>query len=133
MSILIDTSALIAARNAEDRNHKSAVNNMNSALKGEYGKVFTSDYVFDEIVTLAYMRTGKKIFALDIGLFARSRPITMRFVEPIDFDRAWELYRQYDDKNLSFTDCTNIALMERLDIESIFTFDSEFKGIVNVI
>ena len=133
MSILIDTSALIAARNAEDRNHKSAVNNMNSALKGEYGKVFTSDYVFDEAVTLAYMRTGKKIFALDIGLFARSRPITMRFVEPIDFDRAWELYRQYDDKNLSFTDCTNIALMERLDIESIFTFDSAFKGIVNVI
>ena len=66
MSILIDTSALIAARNAEDRNHKSAVNNMNSALKGEYGKVFTSDYVFDEAVTLAYMRTGKKIFAISI-------------------------------------------------------------------
>ncbi|MDD5616031.1 MAG: PIN domain-containing protein [Candidatus Methanoperedens sp.] len=133
MSILIDTSALIAARNAEDRNHKIAVNNMTSALKGEYGKVFISDYIFDEAVTLAYMRTGSKRFAFDIGLFARARPITMRFIEPIDFDRAWELYRQYDDKNLSFTDCTNIALMERLDIESVFTFDSEFKGIVNVI
>ena len=133
MSVLIDTSALIAARNAEDRNHKSAVDNMTSALKGEYGKVFTSDYIFDEAVTLAYMRTGSKRFALDIGLFARARPITMRFIEPIDFDRAWELYNQYDDKNLSFTDCTNIALMERLDIESMFTFDSEFKGIVNII
>ena len=133
MSILIDTSALIAARNAEDRNHMSAINILTPALKGEYGKVFTSDYIFDEAVTLAYMRTGSKRFALDIGLFARARPITMRFVEPIDFDRAWELYKQYDDKNLSFTDCTNIALMERLDIESIFTFDSEFKGIVNVI
>ena len=133
MSVLIDTSALIAARNAEDRNHESAVDNMTSALKGEYGKVFTSDYIFDEAVTLAYMRTGSKRFALDIGLFARARPITMRFIEPIDFDRAWELYNQFDDKNLSFTDCTNIALMERLDIESMFTFDSEFKGIVNVI
>lgn len=133
MSVFIDTCALIAARNAEDRDHKSAVNNMTSALKGEYGKVFTSDYIFDEAVTLAYMRTGSKRFALDIGLFARARPITMRFIEPIDFDRAWELYNQYDDKKLSFTDCTNIALMERLDIESILTFDSEFKGIVNVI
>ncbi len=133
MSIFIDTSALIAARNADDNNHKIAVNNMTSALKGEYGKVFTSDYIFDEAVTLAYMRTGSKRFALDIGLFTWARPITMRFIEPIDFDRAWALYRQYNDKNLSFTDCTNIALMERLDIESIFTFDSEFKGIVNVI
>ena len=133
MSLLIDTSALIAARNTEDKNHKSSVNIMTAALKGEYGRVFTSDYIFDEAVTLAYMRTGNKKFACDIGIFARARPITMRFIEPIDFDRAWELYKQYDDKGLSFTDCTNLALMERLDIVSIFTFDSEFKGIVNVI
>ncbi len=133
MSLLIDTSALIAARNAEDKNHKRAVDTMVPVLKGEYGKVFTSDYIFDEAVTLAYMRTGSKRFSRDIGTFAKARPITMRFIEPMDFDRAWELYNQYEDKHFSFTDSTNIALMERLDIEAIFTFDSEFKGIANVI
>ncbi len=131
MSLLINTSALIAARNADDRNHKKAVALMAPALKGEYGKVFVSDYIFDEAVTLAYIRTGNKKFAHDIGRFARAKPINFRFIEPVDFDRAWELYLQYDDKHLSFTDCTNIALMERLDIKTLFTFDGEFKGLVN--
>ncbi len=133
MSLLIDTSALIAARNADDKNHKKAVALMAPALYGEYGKVFISDYIFDEAVTLAYIRTGNKKFAYDIGRFARAKPINFRFIEPVDFDRAWELYQQFDDKNLSFTDCTNISLMERLDIETLFTLDLGFKGLVSLI
>lgn len=133
MSLLVDTSALIAARNADDKNHKKALEIMTRALQGEYGKVSVTDYIFDEAVTLAYIRTGSKNFAYDIGRFARAKPINFRFIEPIDFDKAWELFEQYEDKHLSFTDCTNIALMGRLDIETIFTFDAEFNGLVNVI
>ena len=132
MSILIDTCALIAVRNADDKNHKNAIKIMTDALKGKYGKVFVSDYVFDEAVTLAYIRTGSKKFACDIGTFARSRPINLRFIEPVDFDKAWELYLKYEDKHLSFTDCTNIALMERTGIETLFTFDKEFSGLVGM-
>lgn len=133
MSLLVDTSALIAARNADDKNHKKALEIMTHALQGEYGKVSVTDYIFDEAVTLAYIRTGSKNFAYDIGRFARAKPINFRFIEPIDFDKAWELFEQYEDKHLSFTDCTNIALMGRLGIETIFTFDAEFNGLVNVI
>ncbi len=106
---------------------------MMPALQGEYGKLFVSDYIFDEAITLAYNRTGNKKFAHDIGWFAKAKPINFRFVEPVDFDKAWELYLQYEDKHLSFTDCTNIALMERLKIESLFSFNMEFKGLVNLI
>lgn len=133
MSLLLDTSALIAARNADDKNHTNTLKIMAPALQGEYGKVFVSDYIFDEAVTLAYIRTRSKRFAHDIGRFARAKPINFRFIEPIDFDMAWELYQQYEDKHLSFTDCTNIALMERLGIDTLFTFDTEFKGLVNII
>ncbi len=133
MSLLLDTSVLVAARNANDRNHNKALRVMILALQGEYGKLFVSDYIFDETITLAYIRTGSKKFAYDIGRFAKAKPINFRFIEPIDFDRAWELYLQYEDKHLSFTDCTNIALMERLNIETLFTFDMEFKGLVNLI
>jgi len=133
MSVLLDTSALIAARNADDKNHLQTIGIMAHALQGEYGKVLVSDYIFDEAVTLAYIRTGSKRFAHDIGRFARAKPIIFRFIEPIDFDRAWELYQQYEDKRISFTDCTNIALMERLKIETLFTLDSDFNGLVNLI
>jgi predicted nucleic acid-binding protein len=133
MSLLLDTSALVAARNVKDGNHNKALEVMMPALKGNYGKVFVSDYIFDEAVTLAYVRTGSRKFANDIGKFAKAKPINFRFIEPIDFDKAWELYLQYEDKRLSFTDCTNIALMERFNIEALFTFDMEFKGLVNII
>lgn len=133
MSLLIDTSALIAARNANDRNHEKALKFMVPALKGEHGKAFVSDYIFDEAVSLAYIRTGNRKFAQDIARFARAKPINFRFIEPVDFDRAWEIYLQYHDKHLSFTDCTNIALMERLGIETLFTFDKGFKGLVDIL
>jgi predicted nucleic acid-binding protein len=133
MSLLLDTSALVAARNANDKNHNKALEIMTPALQGDYGKPFVTDYIFDEAVTLAYIRTGSKRFAHDIGKFVKAKPINFRFIEPIDFDKAWEFYQHYEDKHLSFTDCTNIALMERLDIETIFTFDMEFKGLVNLI
>jgi predicted nucleic acid-binding protein len=133
MNLLLDTSALVAARNAKDRNHNKAFEIMTPALQGDYGKLFVSDYIFDEAVTLAYVRTGSKKLAYDIGKFAKAKPINFRFIEPIDFDKAWELFVQYEDKHLSFTDCTNIALMGRLGIETIFTFDAEFNGLVDVI
>ncbi|NJD52841.1 MAG: type II toxin-antitoxin system VapC family toxin [Candidatus Methanoperedens sp.] len=133
MSLLIDTSALIAARNADDKNHDKALVIMTGALKGEYGKLYVSDYIFDEAVTIAYLRTGNKNFAKDIGRFSRARPIIFRFLEPVDFERAWDLYLKFKDKNFSFTDCTNIAMMDRHNIDTLFTYDSEFNGIVSVI
>ncbi len=132
MGLLIDTSALIAVRNADDKNHKKAVKLMIDILRGKFGKIFVSDYIFDEAVTLAYIRTRRKEFARDIGTFARARPINLRFIEPVDFEKAWELYFKYEDKPLNFTDCTNLALMDRVGIETIFSFDKEFKGLVDM-
>jgi predicted nucleic acid-binding protein len=43
-----------------------------------------------------------------------------------DEERAWRIFRQYDDKGFSFTDCTSFALMERLDINTVFAFDDHF-------
>jgi predicted nucleic acid-binding protein len=43
-----------------------------------------------------------------------------------DEERAWRIFRQYDDKAFSFTDCTSFALMERLDINAVFAFDDHF-------
>ncbi len=46
MSVLIDTSAPIASRNADDKNHRKALELMTAVLKGEHGKLFVSDYIF---------------------------------------------------------------------------------------
>ena len=67
MSLLIDTSAIGSARNADDKNHNKTLDIMTKALKGEFGKLYISDYIFDEAVTIAFIRTGNKNFAKDMG------------------------------------------------------------------
>ena len=42
---------------------------------------------------------------------------------------AFELFKKYDDKDLSFTDCTSFALMKRLKVQTAFTFDGHFQQV----
>ena len=67
MSIFIDTNIFVALRNENDINHEKSKEIMKKALLGEYGTIYTSDYVFDEAVTVALARTKNVDFAKDIG------------------------------------------------------------------
>jgi predicted nucleic acid-binding protein len=35
--------------------------------------------------------------------------------------------RRFDDKRLSFTDCTSFEVMTRLKLEAAFSFDHDFR------
>jgi hypothetical protein len=43
-----------------------------------------------------------------------------------EWEEAWRLFQQYDDKSFSFTDCTSFILMRRLKLRDAFTFDHHF-------
>jgi predicted nucleic acid-binding protein len=46
-----------------------------------------------------------------------------------DWKAAFELFKKYFDKNLSFTDCTSFSLMRRLKLKVAFTFDCHFQQV----
>jgi len=69
LAVLIDTGIFVAARNKSDINHERAVDLLRRSLKGEYGTMYTSDYIFDEAVTVALVRTRRPEIAIDIGNF----------------------------------------------------------------
>lgn len=130
MAIFLDTSILIAARNADDKNHGGAEELMRSMLRGEHGKIYTSDYVIDEAVTLMLRRTKRLELAIDIGEFILNSPriIKLRVSEEI-FDAAWRRFKSLKERPMSFTDCTSLALMEQSGIRKIASFDSGFDGL----
>ena len=45
------------------------------------------------------------------------------------FELAWKLFQTYEDKKLSFTDCTSFAIMEKKGIDKAFSFDEDFVRI----
>ncbi|MHA1650810.1 MAG: type II toxin-antitoxin system VapC family toxin [Candidatus Helarchaeota archaeon] len=130
MGVFIDTSGFVAVRNEDDVNFNSAKRVMNSLLRSEYGAIYTSDYVFDEATTLALVRTQNKRLSIDIGNYIlKSKKIRLIFTTIDDFNMAWKLFLKYKDRQLSFTDCTILSIMTRLNINYIFSYDSHFDGL----
>jgi len=103
---------------------------MKKALTGELGVIYTSEYVFDEAVTVALITKDIKI-AIDIGNYILSSPrIKLLFINDEIFKRAWKIFQKYKEKRLSFTDCTTIAPIEQHKIDKLMSFDQHFNGIV---
>jgi uncharacterized protein len=132
MAVFVDTGIFVALHNSDDDFHSRSKALMVQALKGEFGRVFTSDYVIDEAITTALMRTKRHDLAVDLGNFIINSPrITKLWVDEESFGKAWEKFNALGDKPLSFTDCTSIALVEMKGIKQIISFDGGFDGLVS--
>ena len=135
MSVFIDTGIFVAFHNTRDKNHGRALKLIRRAVSGEFGILYTSDYVFDESVTTALIRTKNPSIAQGLGemiLGGLKTPlfIVMLRVDDEIFRKSWEFFTKYAGKGLSFTDCTTIALMKSVGIEKVMSFDADFDGIV---
>ena len=53
------------------------------------------------------------------------------WVTPADERRAWEIFRQHQDKRFSFVDCTSFAIMKRIGMRTAFAFDEDFRQFGN--
>ena len=134
MTVFLDTGIFVAFHNTRDANHTRALELIRTLVEGELGTAYTSDYVFDEAVTVTLVRTGSPENALAVGRMILGE-ITAPFlailrVDEDDFKKAWKLFSQHADRGLSFTDCTSIALLRTRGIESIVSFDTDFDGII---
>lgn len=92
----------------------------------------TTDYVVDELLTLMRSR-GANSTALTIGQRLWSgRYARIEYITHNDVAAAWDVFRRYDDKRWSFTDCTSRVVMERLGITTAFAFDDHFRQFQSV-
>jgi len=120
--IFVDTSAWYAFIDKNDQDHADAV----SKVKALDRSLLTSNYVLDEILTLLKSRLRPSI-AILFGqkLWDQEVSALVRITEE-DEAKAWGIFRQYQDKGFSFTDCTSFTLMECLAIDTVFAFDDHF-------
>jgi len=125
--IFVDTSAWFSLFDKRDASHKQA----NEFYETNNIPLITSNFILAETLTLVRSRlgnpssinTGNKFFHEDIA--------TIIEIDPIAFKDAWRIFQRYDDKGFSFTDCTTFAVMERLKIPAVFTFDEISNNTAN--
>jgi predicted nucleic acid-binding protein len=132
MAVFIDTGIFVALRNADDELHTRSKELMKKALKAEFGRIYTSDYVVDEAITTALVRTRRHDLATDIGKYIIESPrITKLWTTENIFENAWRKLKTLRDKPLSFTDCITLAQAETNNIKQVLSFDSGFDGLIH--
>jgi predicted nucleic acid-binding protein len=136
MSVFVDTGVFYAHHDTNASRHETAVAALNRVLReSKYGRVMTSDYVYDEVVTLTQKRTGSVADGMEVGRRIRGDgypdAIDMVYSSPTLFDTAVETYETYADQELSFTDAMTVVMIEHHDIEAVLSFDDDFDGVVD--
>jgi predicted nucleic acid-binding protein len=97
-------------------------------LAKERRPLITSSDVVDEVVTLLRMRLGHHV-AVEVG----DALFDSRWCQLLEIDsglrqRAWTLFKRFEDQTFSLTDCTSFAVMQSLGIQEAFTFDRRDFG-----
>ncbi len=123
-AVFVDTGAWYAMVDRRDPNHRE----VNAALEEHRSHLLTSNFVFDETVTLIRYRLGWQV-ANQFGENFRLAPVArLERVSPKDEVRAWEIFSGYSDQSFSYTDCTSFALCERLQVSLCAAIDSDFRA-----
>lgn len=118
----VDTSAWYAFARADDPDHGRVA----AALEKWEGRMVTTNFVFDETVTLAAVRLGHKAACRIGGVLRDQQAVDLVRVTPEDEEEAWSLFSGRKDQGFSYTDCSSFAVMRRLRIPLAIASDRHF-------
>lgn len=122
--LFVDTSAWFAYANRKDRDHAT----VSAAVTGFDGRLVTSNFVFDETLSLCLYRLGQAVAERVGAVLLDPDSVDLIRVTPEDEQMAWTLFRNRSERRYSFTDCTSFALMRRLGIDAALALDEDFRA-----
>jgi uncharacterized protein len=121
VTVFVDTSMFYAAVDAADVDHDRA----KRILSGASSELLTTDHVLFETWRLLRMRLGRPVAEQFFGS-VRAGLAELECVEARDVEAAWAVGLVYPDQDFSIVDRTSFAVMERLGVRRVATFDSDF-------
>jgi len=125
-AVFIDTGFFKALVNGKDDFHKKSVE-----IWGKFSKskivLTTSNYIVDESLTVIRIKCGlaKALKFRDL-LGRNSDMLKIMRISVKDEAKAWFWFEK-DWSKLSYTDCISFAIMKRLGIKRVASFDNHFK------
>ncbi|HSS44889.1 MAG TPA: PIN domain-containing protein [Thermoanaerobaculia bacterium] len=124
MKLLADTSALLALLFRDDRNHRAAAG---FAQRSPQARFLLTELIFGEVVTRLRARAGAERAVAVARDLLRSSRYELIFLDEGVLSGALARMARFADKRLSLTDCASFEVMERLSLNSAFSFDRDFR------
>jgi predicted nucleic acid-binding protein len=125
-AILLDTGALEAIADPKDQYHGSAVRYRAELLELAYPLYITTLTIAETHRRLLYQpHLG---YPQALNFLQNVYDGSTNIVRPLEEDelRAMEYVKQFSDQKLTFTDTINMAVMRRLGLRKVFSFDWHF-------
>ena len=132
MNIFIDTWGWLTLRDKGESRHEE-VRDLYLRLRDEKARIYTSDYVLDESITLLFkrLRFDVAMASFDrIDKAIREGYIRLEWITPERFEKAKTMRKKYQDKpGISFTDLTSMVVMKEIGVVDILTADDHFEHV----
>jgi predicted nucleic acid-binding protein len=119
--VFVDTSAIYALIDRDDANHTAATSALQRLRKSRAEPVITN-FIVAETHAMLLSRLGAEVARR--WLLAIAWPVERIRVE--DEAAAVEIIGGHTDKTYSYTDATSFAVMRRLCIRTVLSFDRHF-------
>jgi predicted nucleic acid-binding protein len=119
MTVFVDTSAWFAAVNLKDRHHERA-----STLVAAEDRLITSTFVLVE--TWLYCKARSPSPLRRNSAIIRAGAAALEQETMSDLEHAWRMPSMFEDQSFSLFDRTSFAMMERLGISKVISFDDDF-------
>lgn len=121
--LLVDTSAWFAFANRKDLNHAR----VRAVLRQFPGRLVSSNFVFDETISLCLYRLGQKAARTAGSVLIDPDIVDLVRITAEDEQAAWALFCNRSDHRFSFTDCTSFVVMRRLGLPNALALDDDFR------
>jgi predicted nucleic acid-binding protein len=124
--VFLDTAFFIGLLNVHDQHHQSA-EQVDAALLENDCDLYTSQMVLTEVLN-GLSDKGKHV-RLAAGDYVQelARAVSVVKQTPELFNAAFDVFRQYKDKEWGLVDCSSFVIMEECDIHEAATTDEHFK------
>jgi len=120
MRVFVDSSVWFAAANIRDRNNANA-----KRLLASLAGLVTTDHVLVE----SWLIMQRQIHRRAAESFWEGIRTGLAVVEKagiVDLEAAWAIGEAFPDQEFSIVDRTSFAVMERLGLTRVASFDSDF-------
>lgn len=128
---VIDSVVWVSAFSEKDQYREICKLIFGGYTGGKIKKVVVTDYVLLETINFLLRKEKFDVALLVFNLFLQSERIEIVYVDELIFEDIKTLFEKYED--LSLTDCSIIALMKERGIKYLFSLDSGFDKVKEII
>ena len=125
-TLFVDTGPLVGRVLPRDQHYRASRKGW-ATLEDLDTKLFSSEHVFDEAVTLLARQAGASYAVRWAREHLASQELVWLETTREDLQEALRWLDKFADQKLSFTDCLSFSLMRRQGIQTVFGFDQHFE------